>query len=264
MAVIARQGPRVTIDGMTQHPDRVLPLQGASNFRDLGGYPAEGGRPVRWRRLFRSDHLGALSEEDKGALGRLGLARAFDLRGERERAAHPYELPGVRQHLLTIEPVIVQSVQAMASEGRALTVPACEELMRDLYRRLVDEQAHRFAELLDQLVRDDTPAVFHCTAGKDRTGFAAALILLALGVPRTVVMDDYLLTNRHFKPPELRWGGIDSEVLAVMWRVQQDFLEAALERIDQAHGGIDRYLDARLGFGPTARTALRERYLEPA
>ena len=249
---------------MTEHPDRVLPLQGASNFRDLGGYPGQGGRPVRWRRLFRSDHLGALSEQDKGQLARLGLARTFDLRGERERAAHPYELPGVHRHLLTIEPVIVQSMQAMASEGRALTVATCEELMRDLYRRLVDEQAHRFAELLDHLITDDAPAVFHCTAGKDRTGFAAALILLALGVPRAVVMSDYLLTNRHSKPPALRWGDLDPDVLAVMWRVQEDFLEAALQRVDQGHGGIDRYLGTQLGLGPAARAALRERYLEAA
>lgn len=247
---------------MTEHPDRVLPLQGASNFRDLGGYPGQGGRPVRWRRLFRSDHLGALSEQDKGQLARLGLARTFDLRGERERAAHPYELPGVHRHLLTIEPVIVQSMQAMADEGRALTVSACEELMRDLYRRLVDEQAHRFAELLDHLVNDDTPAVFHCTAGKDRTGFAAALILLALGVPRAVVMSDYLLTNQHFRPPALRWGGIAPDVLAVMWRVQQDFLEAALQRVDQAHGGVDSYLGKQLGVSPAARSALRARYLQ--
>lgn len=249
---------------MTEHPDRVLPLQGASNFRDLGGYLGQGGRPVRWRRLFRSDHLGALSAEDKSLLAEIGLARSFDLRGERERAAHPYELPGVHQHLLAIEPVIVQSMQAMASEGRALTVATCEELMRDLYRRLVDEQAHRFAELLDHLITDDAPAVFHCTAGKDRTGFAAALILLALGVPRAVVMSDYLLTNRHFKPPALRWGDLDPDVLAVMWRVQEDFLEAALQRVDQGHGGIDRYLGTQLGLGPAARAALRERYLEVA
>ena len=249
---------------MTEHPDRVLPLQGASNFRDLGGYLGQGGRPVRWRRLFRSDHLSALSAEDKSLLAEIGLARSFDLRGELERAAHPYELPGVHQHLLAIEPVIVQSMQAMASEGRALTVATCEELMRDLYRRLVDEQAHRFAELLDHLITDDAPAVFHCTAGKDRTGFAAALILLALGVPRTVVMSDYLLTNRHFKPPALRWGDLDPDVLAVMWRVQEDFLEAALQRVDQVHGGIDRYLGTQLGLGPAARAALRERYLEVA
>jgi protein-tyrosine phosphatase len=205
-----------------------------------------------------------LSAEDKSLLAEIGLARSFDLRGERERAAHPYELPGVHQHLLAIEPVIVQSMQAMASEGRALTVATCEELMRDLYRRLVDEQAHRFAELLDHLITDDAPAVFHCTAGKDRTGFAAALILLALGVPRTVVMSDYLLTNRHFKPPALRWGDLDPDVLAVMWRVQEDFLEAALQRVDQGHGGIDRYLGTQLGLGPAARAALRERYLEVA
>lgn len=248
--------------GMAEHPDRVLPLHGASNFRDLGGYPGEGGRRVRWRRLFRSDHLGALSETDRALLRGLGLARSFDFRGERERAAHPYELPGVRQHALTIEPVIVQSVQALAERGLELTPVACEELMRDLYRRLVDEQAHRFAELFGHLLADDTPAVFHCTAGKDRTGFAAALILLALGVPRGWVMRDYLLTNQYFKPPELRWGGIAPEVLVVMWRVQQDFLEAALAQVDRADGGLEGYLRERIGLEPAARAALRERYLE--
>ena len=90
------------------------------------------------------------------------------------------------------------------------------------------------------------------------------MILLALGVPRTVVMSDYLLTNRHFKPPVLRWGDLDPDVLAVMWRVQEDFLEAALQRVDQGHGGIDRYLGTQLGLGPAARAALRERYLEAA
>jgi protein-tyrosine phosphatase len=74
---------------MTKHPDRVLPLQGATNFRDLGGYSGHGGRTVRWRRLFRSDHLAGLTAADKAALAELGLALAFDFRGEAERAAAP-------------------------------------------------------------------------------------------------------------------------------------------------------------------------------
>ncbi len=80
---------------MPEHPDRVLPLQGASNFRDLGGYPGEGGRPLRWRRLFRSDHLGGLTEADQQLLAGLGVSRAFDFRGVHERAAVPYSLPGL-------------------------------------------------------------------------------------------------------------------------------------------------------------------------
>nr|MBP6627696.1 tyrosine-protein phosphatase [Arenimonas sp.] len=72
---------------MPNHPHRVWPLQGASNFRDLGGYPGHEGRPVRWRQLFRSDHLAGLTEADKSLLAGLGLARAFDFRGQAERAA---------------------------------------------------------------------------------------------------------------------------------------------------------------------------------
>jgi protein-tyrosine phosphatase len=247
--------------GMTEHPDRVLPLQGASNFRDLGGYAGFDGRPVRWRRLFRSDHLAALTEADRSMLAGLGVARAFDFRGERERATQAYELPGLRQFALTIEPVIVQSVQALAEQGRDLTVPACEGLMRDLYRRLVNEQSARFAQFFTHLLDEDTPAVFHCTAGKDRTGFAAALFLLALGVSREDVMQDYLLTNRHFKAPVLSWRGIDPQVLAVMWRVQPDFLQSALQAVDE-QGGVAAYLERGLGLGPQALQALRTRYLE--
>ena len=186
---------------MTDHPDRVWPLQGASNFRDLGGYPGHDGRPVRWRRLFRSDHLGGLTEADKAQLVALGLARSFDFRGEAERAAVGYQLPGLTQHSLAIEPTVVQRMQDLVDAGQSLTPAHASELMAELYRALVNDQSHRFAELFEHLLTADAPVVFHCTAGKDRTGFAAALVLLALGVPRDVVQQDYLLTNRVFKHP---------------------------------------------------------------
>jgi protein-tyrosine phosphatase len=122
---------------MTDHPDRVFPLQGVTNFRDLGGYPGEGGRPLRWRRLFRSDHFGALTEADRAALAPLGIARSFDFRGVAERAATPYHWPGVVQHPLSIEPTVVQRMQDLAAAGRTLTVPVVTDLMADLYRALV-------------------------------------------------------------------------------------------------------------------------------
>ena len=78
-------------------PQRVLPLAGATNFRDLGGYLGHDGRPVRWRRLFRSEHLAGLTPDDQAALAALGLGRAVDFRGVAERAATPYDLPGVAQ-----------------------------------------------------------------------------------------------------------------------------------------------------------------------
>jgi protein-tyrosine phosphatase len=247
---------------MPHHPHRVWPLQGASNFRDLGGYPGEQGRPVRWRRLFRSDHLGGLTEADKAELARLGLAQAFDFRGEAERAAVAYELPGVTQHSLAIEPTVVQRMQDLLSSGQALTPQRAAELMTELYRALVNDQSHRFAELFERLLEADAPVVFHCTAGKDRTGFAAALILLALGVPRELVHEDYLITNRVFQPPPPAQGLLSAEVLQVLWRVQPDFLHAALHAVDHDHGGVERYLEQRLGLNAVARRRLIERYLE--
>jgi protein-tyrosine phosphatase len=246
---------------MPQHPDRVLPLEGATNFRDLGGYRGQGGRTVRWRRLFRSDHLGGLTAADKAVLAALGLARAIDLRGVAERAAAPYDLPGVTQHALSIEPTVVQRMQELAASGDRLTVPVVGALMEDLYRGLVNDQAHRYAELFEHLLQAEEPLVFHCTAGKDRTGFAAALVLLALGVTRDVVMQDYLLTNEVFERPPRGRSEISDEALAVLWRVQQGFLDAALHAVDADHGGVERYLHQRLGLSRAALDELAARYL---
>lgn len=250
---------------MPRHPDRVWRLQGAPNFRDLGGYIGHGGRPVRWRRLFRSDHLGGLTPADQARLTQLPLARAFDFRGVDERATTPYELPGVTQHSLAIEPTVVQHMNNIAAAGRTLTAPVVTELMKDLYRALINDRADRFGELFEHLIASDAPSVFHCTAGKDRTGVAAALVLLALGVPRDVVLQDYLLTNELTHPlPPPEQTSTPIEALAVLWRVQQGFLDTALRIVDADHGGIERYLAQRLRLSPAALRALAERYLQPS
>ena len=248
---------------MPQHPDRVLPLQGASNFRDLGGYPGHGGRIVLWRRLFRSDHLAGLTPADHALLAELGLARALDFRGEHERAATPYQLPGVAQHSLAIEPSVMQRMQALLQAGQPLGAAEGVALMQDLYRSMVNERARAFALLFEQLLDCDAPLVFHCTAGKDRTGWAAALVLLALGVPRAIVLQDYLMTNQVFKQPPLPADGTPAEALAAMWRVQEDYLAAALDLMDAEHGGIEPYLRGRLGLSPAALDTLAARYLQP-
>lgn len=256
----ARQAPES--GPMPLHPDRVLPLSGASNFRDLGGYRASDGRTVRWRRLFRSDHLGGLSKADQRHLAALGLVRALDFRGQAERAATPYELPGVAQHSLAIEPRVVQRLQQAAAAGQPSTGAMVAAFMQDLYRSFVHEQSHRFAELFAHLLQGDAgPLVFHCTAGKDRTGLAAALVLLALGVPGEVVMQDYLLSNQLFQHIPPARPEVPAEAWAVLWRVQAGFLQAALDAIDADHGGFERYLAQRLDMGPSAIVALQSRYL---
>lgn len=242
-------------------PARSLGLAGASNFRDLGGYGASAGASVRWRRLFRSDHLAGLTEADAQALAQLGVARAFDFRGVAERAAQPYALPGVVQHALPIEPTVVQRMKALAEAGETITPAHAVALMQDTYRAFVSDNAARFAELFGHLLDSDAPLVFHCTAGKDRTGFAAALILLALGVPRAEVMRDYLLTNEHYRMPALDDSRAPPAALQVLWRVQEDFLLAALQTVDEDFGGIDAYLAGQLGVRAAERAQLARLYL---
>jgi protein-tyrosine phosphatase len=247
---------------MPRHPDRSLRLTGASNFRDLGGYAGADGN-VRWRRLFRSDHLAALTPQDAQVLQSLGITRVFDLRGVSERAAVPYDLPGVRQYPLPIEPTVVQRMKDVMDMGQHLTPQRMVELMQQTYRAFAHDNAARFAELFAHMLGSDEPLVFHCTAGKDRTGFAAALILLALDVPRDVVMQDYLLTNDTYRmPTPSAQNRVPREVLEVLWRVRQEFLDAALQAVDQDFGGIDNYLERELRLTPAARRALAARYLD--
>lgn len=249
---------------MPSHPDRSLRLSGASNFRDLGGYTGTGGRTVRWRRLFRSDHLAALTPDDAEVFHDLGVTRVFDLRGVAERAAVPYDLPGVTQYPLSIEPTVVQRMTDLLDAGEELTPEHTVELMQHTYRAFVNDNADRFRTLFEHLLANDDPLVFHCTAGKDRTGFAAAMILLALDVDRAVVMQDYLLTNDFYRMPlPDEAGRVSPEVMQVLWRVQEAFLEASLRAVDQEHGGVDRYLALELGVGAAERARLQALYLTP-
>ena len=242
---------------------RTIALSGASNFRDLGGYVGQGGRALKWRHLFRADHLAALTPADVARLGQLGIARSADFRGATERAAQAYALAGVATHTLAIEPTLIQQALQQLQHGQSFTTAQGVRLMHDTYRSFVTENAPRFAQLFELLLDNDTPLVFHCTAGKDRTGFAAALILLALGVPRPVVMQDYLLTNALYRPPS-DWGDAQTTPpgLQVLWRVQEDFLEAALHGVETEYGGIAPYLQRVLGLNAAAQQRLASLYLQ--
>ena len=247
-----------------QAPTRSLPMMGATNFRDLGGYTGHGGQQVKWRRIFRSDHLAGLTPEDQALLADLGVARAVDFRGKAESAAYAYALPGIAYHPLHIEPTVVQRALELQRAGRQLTAQDAVGLMQDTYRGFVHDNAPRFAELFKLLLASDTPTVFHCTAGKDRTGFAAALILLTLGVPRDVVMHDYLLTNSLYQRPAGMGSHAPEEVLTVLWRVQEEFLDAALHGVEVEYGGVSPYLERVLGINAAAQSRLAALYLEPA
>jgi protein-tyrosine phosphatase len=240
------------------------PISGALNFRHLGGYVGEGGRAVVPQRLFRSDHLGALTSRDRERIRALGLTRVLDLRGIAERAAAPCVLDAVAVHSLSIEPTIVQVLTELIDAGHQLTAEEVVGHMQETYRGFVGRSTHRFAQLFAHLLESNEPTVFHCTAGKDRTGFAAALILRSLGVHEEDVMRDYLLTNERLKLPGVSRHGLAPEVAMVLSRVQPAFLQAAFEAVERDYGGLDAYFREGLRLGEPERRRLQELYLEPA
>ena len=247
---------------MQDAPARHLNLSGASNFRDLGGYPTSDGRSVRWRQIFRSNHLGHLTDDDVAVVRGLGVRRAFDFRGREERTAAQCRVAEIDVHSLPVEPTVVAALRAIAAAGTRLSTDHAVEVMRDSYRNYVQQNTPRFRSLFAHLVGDRTPLVIHCTAGKDRTGFACALILHTLGVPDAMISDDYLLTNRFYRRDPVASTDLPDVVKEVLGTVRASFLAAAFEAIDAYYGNLETYLREGLGLGTTERAELETRYLE--
>jgi protein-tyrosine phosphatase len=247
---------------MSDSPARHLNLAGASNFRDLGGYPGKDGRAVRWRQIFRSNHLGHLTNADIEAVRRLGLKSAFDFRGTEERVAAMCGLAEIAVHSLPIEPTVVAALKERLAGHGALSSADAQEVMRDSYRNYVRYNTPSFRALFMHLLEDRAPLVIHCTAGKDRTGFACALILHALGVPDDVIAEDYLLTNRFYRRDPQASSDLPDDVRQVLGTVEASFLAAAFDAIAAEYGDLESYFSDGLGLGAGERAELAARYLE--
>ena len=247
---------------MSVTPARHLNLSGASNFRDLGGYATSDGRTVRWRQIFRSNHLGHLTDEDAVVLRDLGVRSAFDFRGSEERTAAQCAMPEISVHSLPVEPTVVAALRAIAAGGTPLSTDHAVEVMCDSYRSYVQKNTRHFRTLFAHLLEDRAPLVIHCTAGKDRTGFACALILHTLGVPEEAISEDYLLTNRFYRRDPNHSTDLPDEVRQVLGSVQAAFLAAAFQAIDADYGDLESYIRDGLGIGQAERAHLEARYLQ--
>jgi protein-tyrosine phosphatase len=254
--------------------ERVLPLEGVRNFRDLGGYATLDGRRVRWRQIFRSASLGTLTARDHAHLEGLGLRAVFDLRATDERAKEPVRWgggPGPR--LLEHDYVLDLSALSQVLPRPDVDVAAARGAFMRLYEGLPAHFAAAYRALFAALLQGEAPLAFNCSAGKDRTGVGAALLLAALGVPRDTIVADYLLSNDHYRPGpgaaaamSGRHGewlrAVRPEILQVMLTVDASYLEAALAAIERTHGSIDGYLGSALGVDRDARDLLRRLYTE--
>lgn len=186
VTLVLRGGDKIVVG------ERILPLEGAHNFRDLGGYKTADGRRVKWGKLYRSDHLGGLTKDGQRYLEMLGIRQVYDLRTFAEVNKTPDRLPPsvTYVHLPVFADDPIDKSAILLQRNHLYSV------MFDMYRAGLDARRETYAGLFGQLTEaENLPAVFHCSAGKDRAGLMSALVLLVLGVPIETIIDDYSLTN---------------------------------------------------------------------
>jgi protein-tyrosine phosphatase len=240
-----------------------MTLTGVRNFRDLGGCQTRDQRRVRTGRVFRSGHLGRATDADLDTLARLGIRVVIDLRGPHEVEADGedrlpvgaglvsipmFDLGGgndIRTLLFSTPPERIADVFGDGRAADAMTRAAAGFVTDESYGPL-------FARVLRTVIDADGPVVVHCAAGKDRTGWAATMMLLLLDVPDTTVIDHYLLSNRrrpevHPHVAGLAAAGVDVSVLEPLAEVRAEYKRAALDALSERWGGIAGYAHSALG-----------------
>lgn len=255
----------VSINDLVSDPRRHIDLQNVHNFRDLGGYPNDDGRRTKWRTLFRADGLYRLGDDDLVHLCDLQLHSVIDLRTDRERSERgvfPVQRLPVQTHHFSILDVTWTDTET----------PPLDDAVEFLvwgYREMLEIGASRFVEALELLSRKDVlPAVFHCAAGKDRTGILAALVLSSLGVDDEIICADYGLTEAAMART-IAWSQVHMPELAARYRdIPHVFLATdpramaiILRELHDRHGSVARFV-REIGVDASTIDRLKQALLE--
>jgi protein-tyrosine phosphatase len=255
-----------------QNAESASLLEGASNFRDFGGIPVADGLRVRQGQLFRSNKLSALTESDLEKLEAWGVRTIFDMRLEDERQRDPTLFACDFIH--TFPPRRKRRLVDMALEYPP-TPEGALTLMHDFYAKMPHTMTHMFAEIITRLAEGAAPCIIHCSAGKDRTGVAAAMVLAALGASREAIVADYALTRlargreADMARATVATGALSEmreryppEAVAIVSDAAPSYIEAALDSAEERYGSLAGYLIEGLQLEPATLAALRERLLE--
>ena len=273
-----------TAEVPSQTDRRHVPLNGQSNFRDIGGYKTVGGKTVRWAQIYRSGELPRLSDKDVAELEKLGITTTVNFLTEDEIEARGKDrLPsGVREIALPISGEAEQDLAKVVLQARQTAdfsqVPV--ELNPEVHRLLVGDAAkEQYATLLKMAADpDNRPMVFHCSHGVHRTGTATAILLSALGVPWETVREDYLLSNvfrneevekriaelrnmaakKQGIPPDQ----VDMTNIRAFYILEGSYIDATLDEIIQQYGSMDEYLRKGLGLDDGEVQRLHDELLE--
>ena len=267
VGMIARNGDTLIVS------DKRLPLAGSNNFRDIGGIPTRDGRFVRWGQIYRSDRLSALTKEDQAYLASLGLKTVIDFRSEAEIAKDPDRVPSGAEYIQA--PIIFDVEDTTQLRERIISgdisVDEASDILVEGNRLFATDMASRFQPFIDCVLENKGPLVYHCTSGKDRTGFATMLLLSALNVGRDTIVEDYMLSNYYRyemnskRLKKLRYAAIvkprlDLGTLAPLMIVDRRYINAAYDAIEEKYGDVNAFLEAEYGLTPEQRAELIDLY----
>jgi protein-tyrosine phosphatase len=249
---------------------RRLALQGAWNFRDLGGMRTQDAKTVRWGQVFRSDTLTHLTAADYTRLNAIGIGLVCDLRTREERKTDPTEWKE-GSPVFVLAPVS-ESANG-ASQNNTLTdalksgkVSAEEgkKIFEQFYTQNVMDSASKFGAVLRAIETSDRPSMFHCTGGRDRTGITASMLLNILGVPRETILADFVLSTRYLdeNPAPSAGAPPPGSLYAEVIRLQPRYIEAVFNAIDAKYGSFDRYRREALHLTDADVVTLKARLLE--
>lgn len=252
--------------------ERILPLKSVFNFRDMGGYESKNGKHVKWGKLYRSSNLVNINEADAALLQKLHIKWICDLRSSSEVKAQPTPaIEGVLNKHIPIGTAKNEETKLPVTDDKTIYEP----LMGESYRVFV-QSVEGFKEIFTEVLEDakaGLPFVFHCTAGKDRTGVLGALLLTLLDVPEKTIFDDYAITNRYQDDILQEMGGIvalfsngaekiDLETFRPMAEARPEYLEIAFDEMKKQYGSVANYLEKGIGITAAEKAAFQKKMLE--
>lgn len=249
---------------------REVKLRGAVNFRDLGGYQTVDGHHLRWDRIYRSADISKLTDSDMAVLKDRQIESVVDLRGVQESKQAPDRLNPGTQYILSpagSDQILGDWIKILAT----IPTAAGGDSMMRIYYSNTEFLAERYRIFFGRLLElpDRKALLFHCTAGKDRTGIGAALLLYALGVPQETIMNDYTATNYYRMAENDRMINgmvqrmkIREPVAREMMAAKREWLETTFDAIRQRYGSIDNFLKGPMGLDETKINLLKEKFLE--
>ena len=264
----------VGADGKQQAvAERVLPLQGGNNFRDLGGYGAANGSSVKWGMLYRSGTMADLTGIDYHYLNSLGIRVVCDFRSTEERTNEPTRWQSSTAPQRKETDYVLDMKPLMSGLAKPNTTPAeARQVFADFYKEIPFTFATQYKEMFSELLAGHAPLAFNCSAGKDRTGVASALLLRALGVSHEDIVADYLLSNQYYKPRPSKPGANDStsrmlaslpaDVLQVLMGVDAQYVDASFAAIEERQGSFENYMNNVLGVDAAGIQKLRKLYTD--